>query len=268
VLIVRGTRKLRDRVKGPSAAEHDRSTTTLGDWFATAVPWRPQVALLVNERTMVPVLLPLAPSASLLERIPAAIETILRLHGVDEEVLAAERTAMVDVRLAPTNNRSVVGVMNEFAFLGDAHRHGRLVDLESLSLRLARVPLGPLRGRTGFPDKELAAFLGTGAPPERLAAVIPFPSRVAALATTVATPPFVAVYQLRVTLQGTKPPIWRRMLIAGSATLDQVHEVLQAAFGWWNCHLHEFEVGRLRYGVPDPHHDRGVPVRDERVQDE
>jgi len=51
VLIVRGTKKLRDRVKGPLAAADAESTTTLGDWFATVLFWRPQVALLVNERT-------------------------------------------------------------------------------------------------------------------------------------------------------------------------------------------------------------------------
>jgi hypothetical protein len=72
------------------------------------------------------------------------------------------------------------------------------------------------------------------------------------------------VFQLKVTLLDTKPPIWRRVLVDGSSTLDQVHEVIQAAFGWWNYHLHEFEVGRNRYGVPDPDEDWGAPPRDER----
>ena len=71
------------------------------------------------------------------------------------------------------------------------------------------------------------------------------------------------MYQLKVTLLDTKPPIWRRVLVDGSATLDQVHEVIQAAFGWWNYHLHEFEIGGARYGVPDPDWD-WEPPRDER----
>ena len=54
------------------------------------------------------------------------------------------------------------------------------------------------------------------------------------------------------------------MLVDGSSTLDHVHEVIQAAFGWWNYQLHEFEVGRTRYGVPDPDEDWGEPRRDER----
>jgi len=51
---------------------------------------------------------------------------------------------------------------------------------------------------------------------------------------------------------GIKPPIWRRLLVDGASTLDHVHAVIQAAFGWWNYHLHEFEVDGRRYGVPIP----------------
>jgi hypothetical protein len=63
VLVVRGTKKLRDRVKGARTADGDASTTALGDWFATALFWRPHVALLVNRRTLLPVYLELAPAA-------------------------------------------------------------------------------------------------------------------------------------------------------------------------------------------------------------
>lgn len=71
------------------------------------------------------------------------------------------------------------------------------------------------------------------------------------------------MYQLKVTLHDTKPPIWRRVLIDRASTLDQVHEVIQAAFGWWNYHLHEFEIGDMRYGVPDPDEGWGPPTNDE-----
>ena len=71
------------------------------------------------------------------------------------------------------------------------------------------------------------------------------------------------MYQLKITLLDTKPPIWRRVLVDGRSPLDQLHDVIQAAFGWWNYHLHEFEVARTRYGVPDPDDDWDPP-RDER----
>lgn len=66
MLIVRGTKKLRDRMKqAPTASIDDESTTVLGDWFATALFWKPQAALLVNTKTMIPVFTPLAPAAKL-----------------------------------------------------------------------------------------------------------------------------------------------------------------------------------------------------------
>ena len=261
MLIIRGTKKLRDRVKGPEVVGDAESTTLLGDWFATALFWRPQVALFVNQRTFVPVFMELAPAATLLERAPVAIEAVLCLHGVDGAVVASEHDEMRDVRIAPTNDRSVVGVMNEFAFHGELHWNDGLRDLEVLSMRLAGMPLGPLRGRTGIPDLELAALLGDEG---RSAEVIPFPSR-RAQASPVALPKSERrTFQLKVTLFGTKPPIWRRVLVDGASALDQLHQVIQAAFGWWDYHLHEFEIDGCRYGVPDPDNDWGEPPLDER----
>src|SRR5271163_4075182 len=48
------------------------------------------------------------------------------------------------------------------------------------------------------------------------------------------------IYQIKVTLLGTKPPIWRRLLVPSSLTLAQLHDVLQIAMGWENGHMHEF----------------------------
>ena len=230
MLVLRGTKKLRDRVKGAPAVDGDESTTALGDWFANALFWRPQVALLVNSRTLLPVFMELAPAATLLHRAPAAIEAVLRRHGVDDLFLTAERDAMSEVRIAPTNDRSVVGVMNEFAFHGEwLFKEGQR-DLEALSVRMASLIAGKLSN--GSPDRELAAVLGSTEP---LAKVIPLPGR-SAPAATASKPSATSgtVFQLKVTLQDTKPPIWRRVLVDGSATLDHVHEVIQAAFGWWN----------------------------------
>jgi hypothetical protein len=63
------------------------------------------------------------------------------------------------------------------------------------------------------------------------------------------------IYQLKITLLGTRPPIWRRVLVPADLTLAQFHDVIQVAMGWENDHLHEFRVGRQRYGIPDPMDD-------------
>lgn len=60
------------------------------------------------------------------------------------------------------------------------------------------------------------------------------------------------VYQFKVVLRNTHPPIWRRFRVWEDATLGQLHDTLQIVMGWEDCHLHQFEIGQRVYGVPDP----------------
>ncbi len=52
-----------------------------------------------------------------------------------------------------------------------------------------------------------------------------------------------ATYVVRVDLLNSKPPIWRRLALDNAMPLDELHDVLQAAMGWSNSHLHKFEMG-------------------------
>ena len=52
----------------------------------------------------------------------------------------------------------------------------------------------------------------------------------------------IDVYQLKFTLQRIRPPIWRRVLVPATMTLQTLHMTIQLAMGWYNCHLHEFEI--------------------------
>ena len=58
-------------------------------------------------------------------------------------------------------------------------------------------------------------------------------------------------YQLKIGLMYTKPPIWRRILIADSVSLPVFHQVIQTVMGWENYHLHQFRDGEVYYGIPD-----------------
>ena len=65
---------------------------------------------------------------------------------------------------------------------------------------------------------------------------------------------------LKVSLRGSRPPIWRRLIVPGSATLADLHVAIQAAMGWEDSHLHHFDVDGRHYG------DRSIldEVADER----
>jgi hypothetical protein len=61
--------------------------------------------------------------------------------------------------------------------------------------------------------------------------------------------PPAEVYQFKVTLLKTRPPIWRRIQV-GDCTLDKLHEHVQTAMGWTNSHLHHFRIDGRLYGDP------------------
>ena len=70
-------------------------------------------------------------------------------------------------------------------------------------------------------------------------------------------------FVLKVKLREVRPPIWRRLCVDGDLTLRELHHVLQIAMGWTDSHLHEFQIGGKRYGMPDPQEDLGESPLDE-----
>jgi len=163
VLVVRATKKLRDRLGPVTLHPGDVPSTRLGDWYATAWFWKPQVALFVSEATLFPVLMPLAPAATLLARFPDHLAQALLAQDVPQTFIADELARMQDVRLAPTARRSVLGIMNEFTFMAESTRADNLgaepTELGSLASWLARMPCGPLFKRHVSPDRELRALV-------------------------------------------------------------------------------------------------------------
>ena len=131
------TKKLLDRIM-PDIAPPGDTDTLLGNWYATALFWKPQVALLVSERTLLPVLMPLAPAAT------------------------------GSVQYAKTANRSVVGILNEFLRQAEfwlaayAYTKGDDDDLLAISVKLAGTPCSPLYKGPVSPDKALHELV-TGA---------------------------------------------------------------------------------------------------------
>jgi Plasmid pRiA4b ORF-3-like protein len=69
------------------------------------------------------------------------------------------------------------------------------------------------------------------------------------------------VYVIKVTLLGTSPPVWRRLLVHRDITLRNLHKTLQTAMGWTNSHLHQFVFKRQKYS--DRKHGLGAGIIDE-----
>ena len=56
-------------------------------------------------------------------------------------------------------------------------------------------------------------------------------------------------FELDVRLREIHPPIWRTIEVPGAATLEAVHFAIQVAMGWMSSHLHQFVIGKSRYGM-------------------
>ena len=77
------------------------------------------------------------------------------------------------------------------------------------------------------------------------------------------SPAHNVIVQIKVKLLGvTKPPVWRRVQLRADTRLDQLHEILQAALGWENYHLHAFSFAEEEFGPRDP--ELGLDFSDER----
>ena len=57
-------------------------------------------------------------------------------------------------------------------------------------------------------------------------------------------------YQLKITLSGSVPPIWRRLVVNSEIKLSILHYVIQTVMGWTNSHLHQYRQGDTIYGEP------------------
>jgi hypothetical protein len=71
-----------------------------------------------------------------------------------------------------------------------------------------------------------------------------------------------SIYQLKIELQGAKPPIWRRLLVPSDIKLDVLHLAIQVSMGWTDSHLHQFITkDRKFYGIKED--DLEFDIQDE-----
>ena len=150
------TKKRLDRIKLAIITPEATSSTILGNWYATVLFWKPQLALLVNEQTLLPVLMSLAPVSTLAARFPQQLALVLSAHSIAQDFIDNELAQMSDVQFAKTLNRSIVGIMNQFSYLAEGYRdYLETNDLLALSLKLSETPCSPLYKGAVSPHREL-----------------------------------------------------------------------------------------------------------------
>jgi Plasmid pRiA4b ORF-3-like protein len=95
-------------------------------------------------------------------------------------------------------------------------------------------------------DETMAAFAGAFVP-----AIEARGTRAALTLLTAKSNGPAPVYQIKVSLRGAKPPIWRRLLVPGDITLNRLHQTILAVFGWHGGHLHVFDTVYGQFGRAD-----------------
>lgn len=70
------------------------------------------------------------------------------------------------------------------------------------------------------------------------------------------------LFQFKIVLLGISPSIWRRLQVRDGSLAD-LHDHIQAAFGWENYHLHQFEIDGERYGISADDWDFELEMKDE-----
>ena len=119
MFVVHGTKKFLERVHGaaPPPLDAQPATNILGAWYATMLFWQPQVALFVNDPTRRPLFVPLAPAATVIQPMTQTASAVFTALGLGEEFITREVTEMGSHQLTKTANRTVLGSMNDFAYL-------------------------------------------------------------------------------------------------------------------------------------------------------
>ena len=149
MVVLRCTQKLLARLKQADNLPVVESTTRLGDWYGNILQLgRCQHLLFISERSRLPVVIPIREGKRLAEVFPDAVCEVLGHVGVAAADIAEERTRMSEVAFGRTRNRSLLGTMNDFAFMaqvGNARRPEPETPDELMRF-LAQTPILPLDG--------------------------------------------------------------------------------------------------------------------------
>ena len=144
MVTVRCTQKLLRRLR--HTEETHAGTTVLGDWYANILFSRPQqLVLCVSERTLLPIVLPAKRVETLAPRLAAAVGEVLFRLGIGPGLIEREQDEMRTFVYGRTQNRRVLGSLNDFMFMLAHYRQAWPAEtLIAHSLHLAQTPCTPV----------------------------------------------------------------------------------------------------------------------------
>lgn len=159
MLTLRCTQRLLTKLKRKAAPDAPPSTTRLGDWYGNLLYVnKKQLALIVSEKSLLPVLIPASDLADLPGTLTAALTTLLGAMGAPRKAIEAEVAQMQELSFGPTSSRSVLGSMNDMAWgvkvLLSGSPDKALLDL---AMQLGETPYGALKYQ--FPRERAVELL-------------------------------------------------------------------------------------------------------------
>ena len=164
MVILRPTRKLASLLPA-TGTTRTSSDTALGDWYVNRIVVdRQPLLLLVSSASLLPMLLPARDVRGLPGRLAGLVEARLRHCGIDVRAIRAETRAMTPVAIGPTVDRSVLGIMVDFAKSVPYHLepgHWNESTLRLVEERLAETPCHAGRPLDGvvFPERKAPEIL-------------------------------------------------------------------------------------------------------------
>ena len=164
MITVRCTQKLLRRLSVAPQPDAPPSESLLGDWYANLLHLGgEQLILCASERTLLPVLVTARDGLRFPERLRAGLREVLTALHVEPDVIARELATMGEHTFAKTNNRRVLGSMNDLAWMLECGRRddAKPQSLLYWSLELAKNPCSPLQMNS--PDRAAVALLSGSA---------------------------------------------------------------------------------------------------------
>jgi hypothetical protein len=164
MVILRPTRKLAPLLPAAESVPV-RSDTALGDWYVNRIVVdRQPLLLVVSSASLLPMIVPARHVRGLPGRLRALVEARLQRCGIDSRVIDEELEAMRPVVIGPTIDRSVLGIMVDFARAVPFHLepgHWNEQTLQVVEMRLAETPCHAAKSpdRVIFPEKKAPDLL-------------------------------------------------------------------------------------------------------------